>query len=287
MVRVGFHVSIAGSIDKAVDRATQLGCDTFQIFSRNPRGWKFKPLTATTPAAERFVEKVERSGMFPPVDHMPYLANLAAPSEEVYRRSVAALAEELRRCEALRIPFLVTHLGSHKGRGDGKEQGLRRVANAINTAFSKVENSVVLLLENTAGTKNSVGGSFEDLAEILSRVELERRERVGVCFDTCHAFVAGYDLRTAEGVSATLRNFDEVVGLGRLKLVHLNDAKAGLNSRLDRHEHIGLGKIGEQGFRAILKDRRLRGLPMILETPADERRGDAENIRKVRELAAE
>lgn len=281
MVRIGVHVSIAGSIDKAVDRAKERECDTFQIFSRNPRGWKIKELTETE--AERFVEKVRHSEIFPPVDHMPYLPNLAAPTDDVYKQSVAALIEELKRCDSLQIPYLVTHLGSH--RGSGKAEGFRRIVEAINTAFNEADNSVMLLLENTAGTKNSMGGTFEDIRRIMDYIE--HKDRIGICFDTCHAFVAGYELRTEERLNATLQHFDEVIGLDHLKLMHLNDAKAGLDSRLDRHEHIGLGYIGEDGFRVILKDARIKELPMILETPVDNRRDDRGNIQKVRELAAQ
>ncbi|VUT27910.1 MAG: endonuclease IV [Candidatus Syntrophoarchaeum sp. GoM_oil] len=279
MVRVGLHVSIAGSIDKAVDRAVAGGCDTFQIFSRNPRGWRMKELSE--PAVEKFIEKIKRSGIYPPVDHMPYLPNLASPKEDVYAKSLDALIAELGRCETLKIPYLVTHLGSHLG--SGVEKGYQRVADSINTAFETVENDVMLLLENTAATKNSVGGSFEDIKAIMDRVDII--ERVGVCFDTCHAFVAGYEIRTKEDLKSTLEHFDEVVGIEKLKLIHLNDAKADLGSKLDRHEHIGLGYIGEGGFRVILQNPNLKDLPMILETPVDERRDDLGNIRKVRELA--
>jgi deoxyribonuclease-4 len=262
MIRVGVHVSIAGSIDKAVDRAQEKGCDTFQIFTRNPRGWKIKKLTETDTG--RFVEKVERSGIFPPVDHMPYLPNLAAPTDDVYKKSVPALIEELKRCDALKIPYLVTHLGSH--RGYGKAEGLRRIVDAINTAFSEVVigDGVMLLLENTAGTKNSMGGTFEDIRHIMDRIG--HKERIGICFDTCHAFAAGYELRTEKSLNATMQHFDGVIGLEHLKLIHLNDAKAGLNSRLDRHEHIGLGYIGEDGFRVILNDARIKeNLPVSSE----------------------
>lgn len=281
MVRVGVHVSIAGSIDKAVDRGQALGCDTFQIFSRNPRGWKIRELTEQE--RRSFVEKLKASRIFPPVDHMPYLPNLAASADAVYQQSVAALIEELKRCDALQIPFLVTHLGSH--RGFGKAEGFQRIIDAINRAFAEVDNRVVLLLENTAGTKNSMGGTFEDIRGIIDRIEQE--DRVGFCFDTCHAFVAGYELRTVEGLNAVMEHLDEVLGLDLLKLIHLNDANGDLNSRLDRHEHIGLGRIGEAGFRVILNDKRIRDLPLILETPVDNRRGDRENIQKVRELAAQ
>ena len=281
MVRVGVHVSIAGSIDKAVDRAQEKGCDTFQIFSRNPRGWKIKALTETDIA--RFIEKLNRTEIFPPVDHMPYLPNLAAPTDDVFTKSVEALTEELKRCNALQIPYLVTHLGSH--RGSGKESGLQRIVDAIDTAFSNLDEThgVMLLLENTAGTKNSMGGTFEDIRNIMDRIE--HKDRIGICFDTCHAFAAGYEVRTEEHLDKTLQHFDEVLGLGNLKLIHLNDAKGGLDSRLDRHEHIGLGYIGEEGFRVILNDARLEELPMILETPIDNRRDDEGNLEKVRELS--
>lgn len=293
MIRVGVHVSIAGTIDKAVDRAEEQGCDMFQIFSRSPRSWKSKELKEID--AIRFIEKVEQSELFPPVGHMPYLPNLAAPSNDVYTKSVATLVEELKRCKTLQIPYLVTHLGSHCG--SGKEAGLQRIADAINTAFHEAylyryetvdgeeSVSVMLLLENTAGTRNSMGGIFEDIRDIMSSIE--HRELIGVCFDTCHAFAAGYDIRGEERLNATMQHFDEVIGLEHLKLIHINDARSGLGSRLDRHEHIGLGQIGEESFRVILNDPLIKTLPMILETPIDTRRGDRENIRKVRELAGQ
>ena len=279
MVKVGVHVSIAGSIDLAVDRAEKAGCDTFQIFSRNPRGWRFKEIPEEV--AREFRRKLALTGISPVVDHMPYLPNLATPKEDVYARSVEALAEELERCAILGIPYLVTHLGSHLD--SGKEGGFERTAEAISRALSSVENEVILLLETTSGSKNSVGGSFEDLAEIMRRVG--REDRVGACFDTCHAFVAGYELRTAEGVAETMEGFNEAVGLSRLKVVHLNDSKGPLASKLDRHEHIGLGEIGEEGFRRILRHPAIRALPLILETPVDERRDDRGNIALVRKLA--
>ena len=279
MVRVGVHVSIAGGVDRAVGRAVAMGCETFQIFSRNPRGWRVKELERS--AVERFVVAVEDSGIYPVVDHMPYLPNLAGPKEDVYLRSVDALSLELERCSMLRIPYLVTHLGSHLG--SGLERGYLRVADGLNRALSVDDGDVILLLENTAGTKNSVGGKFEDIRAILDRIE--KIDRIGICFDTCHAYAAGYDVRTLEGLDTTLARFDELFGLSMLRLLHLNDSRGGLGSGLDRHEHIGLGRIGENGFRLILHDSRLRNLPMILETPVDHDRGDAWNMAKVRELA--
>lgn len=281
MVRIGAHVSIAGSIDRAVDRAVDIGCDTFQIFSRNPRGWKVKDISEET--AEEFKRKLERAGIDPPVDHMPYLPNFATPREDVYEKSVEALALELERCDTLGIPYLVAHLGSHLDAT--KEEGFRRTAEAIMKALSSSENGVILLLETTSSSRNSVGGSFEDLAEIMRRVD--RDDRVAACFDTCHAFVAGYEVRTEEGLEETFEEFDGAVGLERIKVVHLNDSKGPKGSKLDRHEHIGLGAIGEEGFRLILSHPAVRGLPLILETPVDDRRDDRGNIAKVRELAGE
>jgi len=277
-MRLGLHLSIRGTIDRAVDRAVERGCNILQMFSRNPRGWHSRKLDLRE--IESFRAKVSKSGMWPVFIHTPYLLNLASPKEDVYRKSVKVLKDELRRAAELNVPYVVTHLGSHLGHG--KKKGFKRIIDMINDSLSVVENNVVLLLENTAGTRNSMGSSFENIEYIVSKIE--DRERVGVCFDTCHAFAAGYDLVSRGAVKDTLGRFDEIIGLKELKLVHLNDSKGGLRSRIDRHEHIGMGKIGERGFRNILKSR-LGQLPLILETPVDERRSDVENLRKVKELA--
>jgi len=194
--------------------------------------------------------------------------------------SLKTLIAELDRCGRLKIPYLVTHLGSHLGRG--MEVGFERIINACNVALSKVKNNVMLLLENTAGTKNSMGSSFEDIRYIIDNIAA--RERVGICFDTCHGFAAGYDLRDADAVQKTLEAFDKILGLRLLKAVHINDSKGKLDSHIDRHEHIGMGFIGNEGFRAILHHQSLKDLPFILETPIDNRRDDFGNLRKVREL---
>lgn len=278
MVRVGVHVSIAGGIEKAVDRASEKGCDVFQIFSRSPRGWRFNDLSSED--AERFASRLKKSGIGPVFDHMPYLPNLASSKEEVYQQSVTTLTAELHRCGQLKIPYLVTHLGSHGG--FGQKEGLKKLVDAVSVAFSKVQDDVMLLLENTAGTKNSMGGSFEDIAAILNALD---SDRLGVCLDTCHLFGAGYELRTLEGIESTLDEFDTLIGLKRVKLIHLNDSKGELGSALDRHEHIGLGKIGENGFRSILGNKTIKSTPMVLETPIDSRRDDLGNLRVARELA--
>jgi len=278
-LKLGVHVSISGSIDMAVDRAIERNCTTFQIFTRNPRGWKFKPLS--TDEAKSFVDRLVASGIGPAVAHMPYLPNLASPKKSIYAMSLKTLIAELDRCGRLKIPYLVTHLGSHLGRG--MEVGFERIIDACNVALSKVKNNVMLVLENTAGTKNSMGSSFEDIRYIIERIAA--RERVGICFDTCHGFAAGYDLQDTEAVQKTLEAFDKILGLRLLKAIHLNDSKGKLGSHIDRHEHIGMGFIGDEGFRAILHHQSLKDLPFILETPIDNRRDDFGNLRKVRELA--
>jgi len=211
---------------------------------------------------------------------MPYLANLASPKEDVYSKSVKTLKTELDRCRVLKIPYLVTHLGSHLGAG--KNVGFQRIIRAIDEAYSSLNDEVTLLLENTAGTRNSMGGSFEDIRYIISNLRFPKH--VGVCFDTAHGYAAGYDLRTPAAVEETIRRFDETIGFEKLCLVHLNDSRGGLGSHIDRHEHIGLGKIGEEGFKAILRSK-LSRLPLIMETPIDDRRSDIENLLKVLELA--
>jgi len=274
------HVSISGTIDQAADRAREIGCDTFQMFTRNPRGWKYKKLDRGE--VGEFKRKVGSYNLAPVVAHMPYLPNLSSPKKLIYNKSVKSLSGELDRCGTLGIPYIVTHLGSHLG--EGSDIGLEKIVAAINRALSENPNDVMLLLENTAGTKNSMGSSFEDIKRIFDRVE--DRERVGACFDTAHAYAAGYDLHSPRGVDDTLGKFNSVLGFSILKVVHLNDSQVGLGSGRDRHEHIGLGYIGEQGFRAFFKHEAVRNLPFIMETPIDERGDEKENMRKVRELSA-
>ena len=276
-MRIGFHMSIHGSIDKAVDRALEIGCNTLQIFTRNPRGWKARPLKENEIKA--FISKVEKNDVKPVFSHMPYLSNLASPKNSVYVKSIKTLIIEMMRCQRLRIPYLITHLGSHLGYGT--KIGLERIIRAIDEAFSVAGEKITLLLENTCGGKNSIGGCFEEIQYIIEQSPYS--DKIGVCFDTCHAFAAGYDLRTEEAIEKTIRKFDEIVGFNKIVLVHLNDSRGDLNSRIDRHEHIGLGKIGEEGFRNILKSKFAR-LPLILETPKDSRRSDLENLLKVKAL---
>jgi len=282
LVRIGVHVSIGGSIAKAVDRALERNCDTFQIFTRNPRQWKSKAIPEEEACS--FIEKSLETGIDPVIAHMPYLPNLASAHRIVYKKSVDTLKSELERCGQLKIPYLVTHLGSHIGKG--YDQGLRNMLRAMDIALSIADNGVILLLENEAGSSNSMGSSFEEIQAMVYGLEAHS-DRIRVCFDTCHAFAAGYDLRDEGAVEATINELDRIIGLRKVRVIHANDSKGDLNSRVDRHEHIGLGKIGEEGFKALVHHKKLMDLPFIMETPVDELRDDYGNIKKLRKLAGQ
>ncbi len=279
MVKLGFHVSIAGSFESAVSRAQDLGCDTFQMFTRSPRVWAAKPID--TEAASAFKSALTVSGIFPVVDHMPYLPNPAAEKPDIYEKSVATLTDELTRCSILGIPYLVTHLGHH-GKEDGHAKGQEKVIAAIGHALDTAEGKTMILLENTANEKNTVGGTFADVGAIADG--LGRDNRVGFCFDTCHAGAAGYDI-PGYGAETVFSWFaDEAGDLSRLKVIHLNDMKGGIGSHLDRHEHLGRGALGEAAIHDILTFPKISHCAFIMETPSDEVRSDTENMAVARRL---
>ncbi|HYC11320.1 MAG TPA: deoxyribonuclease IV [Nitrososphaerales archaeon] len=259
--QIGLHVSAAGSLDLAFDRATEVGATTFQLFTRNPNKWQFSPIPDEVVTA--FREKRAKTGLRRVVDHMPYLPNLASSEPVIMKASRSALNEEVKRCDSLGIDYLVIHLGSH--RGAGTASGVRNISEAINAALVRTRGESTILLENMAGQKNCVGARFEELDMILGKVK--RDGRVGVCLDTCHMYAAGFDLGSDEAVSATMAVFDECVGNDRLKVVHLNDSKGALGSNLDRHEIVGKGKIGAKGMKAILRYKGILERPLIMETP--------------------
>ena len=279
-MQIGCHVSISGSIDKAIDNAVERECSAFQIFTRNPRGWAAKELVDYD--IKNFKEKLKASKIerFATCAHMPYLPNLSSPKDEGFEKSVNSLIEELERCGKLGIPYLVTHLGSHLGTGE--EVGMKRLVKGL-TKAGQVKNDVMILLENTAGQKNSVGADFAQLGEIFR--QLKPANKFGICFDTCHAFVSGYDLRTENDVKETFKEFEKHIGMENLKILHLNDAKGEIGCNLDRHYHIGLGSIGEEGMAAVIKLITKKKIPIVLETPIDDTRDDFENVRIVKELA--
>ena len=277
-MRFGFHISIAGGFSKVVERAVLKECETIQLFSRNPRGWRFGKLDKKE--VKSFKRDVANSGLHPIFLHLPYLPNLASPKRNLYRSSISSLKEELKRCEILGAQYVITHVG--KRLDTSEDEGLKRITDAINTALDSVKNGVTLLLENTAGQGSELGFLFSQIRDILDRVD--ENNRVGICMDTAHAFAAGYDLSTERGVERTMEEFDEVIGVDRLKLLHLNDSKVPLGSRKDRHWHIGKGEIGLTGFRAIVNHPSLCYLPGIMETPRKSEKEDQLNMRTLKKL---
>ena len=273
-MQVGCHVSASGSIDKSVDNAVERNCSAFQIFTRSPRSWHAKDLTKEVIDAFKSKLKASKIDRFATCAHMPYLPNLATPKDDAFEKSVNTLVSEVERCAQLGIPYLVTHLGSHLGTGE--EAGIKKLVEGL-TKAGQTKNDVMILLENTAGQKNSVGSDFKQLGEIFK--QLKPGKKFGVCLDTCHAFVAGYDLRTADKVKETFKEFDKHVGIENLKILHLNDARGEIGCNLDRHYHLGLGGIGEEGIASVVKFANKKKIPIILETPIDDDRDDFENVK--------
>ena len=262
MPLLGAHVSTSGGVDKAPANGKGLGCDAIQVFTRNQMQWRARPLSALEIAG--FREGLKECGIQTTVSHDSYLINLGSHEPVVLQKSLDAFADEIERCEQLGIPFLVFHPGSHVGAGEAA--GLQRIADSLNTVLNlKPEYKTQVLLENTAGQGSNLGYRFEQLADILAKTE--NPNRFGVCLDTCHLFASGYDLRTRSTYEATFDEFDAIVGLGRVKVFHLNDSKKSLGSRVDRHENIGKGELGLEPFRFLLNDPRFAGLAMLLETP--------------------
>ncbi len=258
-MRFGFHCSIAGGLVRALERAQALGCDTLQFFTRNPRGWRFTPLEPSQ--VEAFRLRAKETGLTPLVVHMPYLPNLASPRGDLYEKSLESLKAEMVRCRALGVNYLVTHVG--KAMESERSEALERVAQALRQAMDL--QGPTILLENTAGQGSELGAELRDLGRIMKLVG--RGARMGVCIDTAHAFQAGYSIHTTGGLGAFLEELDREVGLDRLELLHLNDSRTPLGSRVDRHWHIGEGHIGLEGFKIIIGHSLLRDLPAIMETP--------------------
>ena len=277
-MRFGFHISIARGFSRVIESAQKSQCETIQIFSRNPRGWGYKAIT--TSEAERFKENLAASDISSCFIHLPYLPNLASVQEELYKKSIDSLCEDLLRAHILNIPFLVVHVGNRGGQSEADALG--RVVKAINTSLQMVNNRVMILLENTAGQGTEIGFNFAQLKKMLFGVK--DKERIGICLDTAHAFAAGYDLSSKKGLDATLEEFDHLIGLRHLHLLHLNDAKTPLGSRTDRHWHIGEGYIGSQGFEHIVNHPLLDHLPGIMETPRKDLTDDLRNMKVMRSL---
>jgi deoxyribonuclease-4 len=291
MPRLGAHLSIAGGLPRAVDRAVVSRCEALQIFTKSAGQWRARPLPPEEIAL--FRQRVAETGIRPVVAHTSYLINLATAQPELRAQSIAALGEELDRAEALGLDGLVMHPGSYTSGTEA--DGLRLIAEALERLLDeRPEANTRILLEHTAGQGTNLGHRFEHLAAIIDR--LAGTPRVGVCLDTCHLLAAGYDICSAEGYAATFETFDRIVGLGRVHAFHLNDSKKPCGSRVDRHEHIGKGCLGLEPFRMLLNDGRFARHPMLLETPKLEtpeskRRSDldpwdARNLRTLRRLIA-
>ncbi len=277
-MRLGAHVSISGSLDLAIDRAVAIGCECLQIFYGSPRQWR--AMTYSDEAITGFVEKRRAARLDPLVAHAAYLVNLGTAERVYLRRSVESLLATMRGVERLDGLGAVTHLGSRTGTRRGT--ALRRVAASIRQILSATERATVLL-ENSAGMGESLGATFQDIADVLGH--LGGDPRVGVCLDTAHLFAAGWDLRMPAGVDAMVDAADRLMGWERVRLFHLNDSLAAQGSRVDRHANIGEGKIGIDGFRSILTHPRIRSLPGIIETPGFDRNGpDRKNLARLRRL---
>jgi len=279
-ILLGAHMSIAGGVPTAVERAMKIGCTTMQMFVKNNTQWKGKPLSEDD--ISTYKKLLSESSIDPVVVHDTYLINLAATDKRILKKSRAALKDELDRAEALGVAYLNFHPGSHIGAGE--REGIKRIAESLNIIHEHTQGyNVKSVLETTAGQGTAIGYRFEQLRAIIDGVD--EKERMAVCVDTCHVFAAGYDISTVEGYEATFREFDEVIGLDRLVAFHVNDSKRELGSHVDRHEHIGKGKIGKAGFRYLMNDERFRNIPKILETPkGPEMKEDVRNMRVLRGL---
>jgi deoxyribonuclease-4 len=275
-MKLGVHVSIAGHIYEAADRAAQLGCNTFQIFSRNPRGWETTDLDPKD--AEEFKKRCRAHKISPVVVHIPYLINLCSPEDGLWKKSLDAYIEDIKRADMLGADYFVTHLGSPKG--NGVEYGIARFSKGMNEAIARAKPKLMILLENTAGSGDSLGSKFEHIRAIMDKV----RGKLGVCLDTAHAFEAGYNDSTGAGLDAMVKEIDRVIGAEKIKVVHFNDSRSELGSRYDRHWHIGKGNIGTQGMKRIISHPKLKDCAFILETPKETDKDDKMNLAAVRKM---
>ncbi len=282
MPLLGAHESVAGGLERAFERIEQVGGESLQIFTRNQRQWKAAPITEEESLS--FANAWEQAGNMPVASHASYLINLGSSKQEQAEKSIIAFVDELKRCARLGIVFVVFHPGSHGGAG--VETGLANVTRHLDLVVEQAGDEaecVTILLETTAGQGTGLGYRFEELAEVLEKSRYS--SRLGICVDTCHIFAAGYDIRTPAAYEQTFAEFDRLIGLDRIRFFHLNDSKKELGSRVDRHEHIGKGYIGLDGFRLLLADPRFASHPMTLETPkGKELLEDIDNLAVLRSL---
>ena len=274
---LGAHVSVAGGVDTSFKRAVELNCTAFQIFTKSNRQWKAKPLNPEE--IERYHEQQVETGITPVICHASYLLNLGTADDAVWQKSIEALIVELERCERLKIPYLVIHPGAHLKAG--VEAGLARVSQGLDIVHERLpEVEVKVAVEITAGQGTTLGSTFEEINQIITACQ--QSDRLAVCFDTCHALAAGYEFRTPESYRTMIDTFDQVVGLDRLTVIHVNDSVKDLGSHVDRHTHIGEGCIGLEPFGYFLNDARFQKVPFLLETPVD--KDPEDNLRNLAAL---
>ncbi len=276
----GAHESISGGVFNAIIHGQTATCDTVQIFNKSNAQWRAAALKDAE--LKKYFDLQKETGITVSTSHASYLINLASPNKELEDKSIAGIKLEMERCEILKIPSLVFHPGSHVG--EGEEKGMNQISKNINKLFGMLkDNNVMLLLEVTAGQGSNLGYKFEQIAYMISKVE--NKKKVGVCFDTCHVFASGYPLSDPADYKKTMKAFDDIIGIDRIQIIHMNDSKGDLGSKKDRHEHIGKGKIGLEGFRNIINDSRLAKIPKILETPKEEDlKEDIQNLKVLRSL---
>lgn len=278
---LGAHVSISQGVDKAIIRGQEIGSDTIQIFTKNSTQWKSKEIKDEE--LQRYLQLKERSGINPIFSHNSYLINMGSPDHILLKISRNAFIEELRRCETLQLAYLVTHPGAYLN--STLQDGIKRIGESLSIAHQEIGHKrVVICLENTAGQGTSIGHKFEELIKIIELTD--HGERLGICLDTCHLFTGGYDIKSINGYKKTFEEFEAIFGIHRLKVIHLNDTKNGLGSRVDRHEHIGKGFLGIKPFQWLLNDKRFNNIPMVIETPKgrDAKVADIANLKLLRSL---
>ncbi|HVP07569.1 MAG TPA: deoxyribonuclease IV [Candidatus Acidoferrum sp.] len=279
-MKFGAHESIEGGVFNAVLRGQTATCDTIQMFNKSNNQWRAKKLT--TEEVDKFFSTIEETGIDVACSHSSYLINLASADPALNEKSYSSFKEEVERCNLLKIANLVIHPGSHLGTGE--QVGMDRIATNLNRVFGEVKgNTVTVCLETTAGQGSNLGYTFEQIAYMMDKVE--DKAHIGVCMDTCHIFAAGYPIIDPKEYKKTMKSFEDIVGLEKLKVIHMNDSKRELGSRIDRHEHIGKGQIGLEGFRNFVNDRKLAKIPMVIETPKeDDLKEDIENLKILRSL---
>lgn len=278
-MRIGVHCSIAKGLLGALEEAESLDCQTIQFFTRSPRVWHKREIDNSE--IKKFKERQKFLDIFPLTLHTPYLPNLCSQDKRLYQHSLKVFIEDLEYAGILDADYLAFHPGSYS-EGSAPEEGCKQLSDALNYLLRKIKNKVVILIENSAGGGRRICWNFQEIGSVIEKIK--EKEHVGICFDTCHAYVAGYEISTKEKLEKTIDEIDKFIGLDKIKLLHTNDSKKPLGSKIDRHEHIGKGYIGLEGFRLILNHPVFKKLPAILETPRENSSADRKNLSLLRSL---